>query len=198
MNFKQSSVPYTLDLVKWWPSTFTKEQVVELMGNEMDEPQFNSVYEITNFITDWFGLEYVNHRIDDAFNHFGVKSHSPYIDPSVMDFVKTIPIEMKKCLSHHKYVFYQAMAHRVPEFVVTRPKEGLNTPPTYFLENEAAILELIGIYLRFDNLKIFNYLDFDVVQRYLKDIKQRFEEKFRVAWTLINLSVWLEEHDTYS
>lgn len=195
LSFKQSSMPYTLDLVKWWPSTFTKEQTIELMGHKIDEPEFDSVYEICNFITDWFGLEYVNYRIEDAFNHFGVKSHSPYVEPSVMRFIKTIPIEMKKCLSHHKYIFYQAMAHRVPEFVTTRPKEGLNTPPQYYLENKANILLLVGVYLRLKNLKIFDYLDFDIVQKHLLNLNEDFENKFRVAWTLINLSVWLEEHN---
>jgi len=195
LELKTKDVPYSLDMVKWWPSTFTKKETINLMGYEAEEPKFNNVYEITNFITDWFGMEYVNNRIYDYFNHFDMKSHTPYINSSVIDFTKTIPVEMKKCLSHHKYIFYQAMAHRVPDFIVTRPKEGLNTPPQYYLENKANILLLVGVYLRLKNLKIFDYLDFDVVQKHLLNLNEDFENKFRVAWTLINLSVWLEEHN---
>ena len=195
LKLKKEKPKYNLDMVQWWPSVFTKEETYELMNYEGYNPEFDSVYDICNFITDWFGVEYVDNRMSDYFTYFNMKSHNPYTDPSVLEFTRSIPIEMKKCMAYHKYVFYQAMAHRVPDYVIERPKQGLNTPPVFYLENKASILELVGIYLRFNTLKIFKYLDFDVVQKHLKDLNINFENKFRMAWALISLSIWLEEND---
>ena len=196
MKFAKSNKKYNLDMVGWWPGNFTKEQTMKFMNYEIDEPEFESMYDITSFVLDWFGEEYVNNRLETYSKNFGITFHTPYIDDEMISFVRTIPIEMKKCMEYHKYIFYQAMSHRVPEFVIERPKSGLNTSPVYFIKNFDKIAELIGIYLRFNNLKIFQYIDFDETQKFLLGFKSNFDKTFKQIWSLLNLSIWLEIHNS--
>jgi asparagine synthetase B (glutamine-hydrolysing) len=178
---------YTLNLVDWWTGTFSKKEIEEMLGvgSCFEEISFFSVDEILEFIFEWFGREYVDNRIKDFSEHFGITCYTPYVDDELVEFIKTIPIELKKCLNHHKFIFYQAMQHRLPNSIIQRPKEGLNTSIEYFKKHQSDIDELISTYIIDKNARIHNYIDIDIE-------KYDFNQK----WSLLNLAIWMEHHDT--
>lgn len=177
---------YSLDYVDWWTGTFIREEVERLTGKKQMEHVFETVMEIVEFIFEWFGREYIDNRLEDYGRYFNVECVTPYMDENVVSFIKTIPIEMRKCINHHKFIFYEAMAHRVPGYVVERPKEGLNTSQSYFDSHEGDVAELVVDYLLDRSMKIYNHIDYDE----LKTITMNFDK----TWLLLNLSIWMEHN----
>jgi asparagine synthetase B (glutamine-hydrolysing) len=174
---------YSLDLVNFWTGVFSRREVEKLTGNKQSDPTFSTVREAIDFIFEWFGREYVDKRLEDYGNYFGVNCITPYINEDVIKFVKTIPIELKKCLNHHKYIFYQAMGHRLPNYIIERSKEGLNTSLDYFNSHMEDIHILVEEYLTDKTMKIHNYIDFN-----------QADLDFDQLWSLLNLSIWIEHN----
>lgn len=177
---------YSLNHVDWWTGTFDMKDVERLTYTKQKDHSFDNLTEIIDFIFEWFGREYIDNRLEDYGKYFGVECVNPYMDDAVVNFIKTIPVEMKKCMNHHKYIFYEAMAHKVPGYIVERPKEGLNTSLSYFESHEGDIAELVVEYLLDKSMKIYNHIDYDE----LKSVMMNFNK----TWMLLNLSIWMEHN----
>lgn len=185
-SLKQRS-QYQLNMVQWWTGTFSRGEVGRLTGEWKDDDiYFDTATQIINFLFEWFGREYVDNRLEDYGKYFGVQCITPYIDDDLVSFVKTIPIEAKKCMNQHKFIFYEAMAHKVPLYVTQRQKEGLNTSHKYFELYKNAIAELTTEYLHDSGSKIYKYIDY----------VELFWGEFTPDqwWVLLNLSIWMEHN----
>jgi asparagine synthetase B (glutamine-hydrolysing) len=186
INAYKTQPNYTLDMVNWWIGTFNKYEIEKLTGNKQVDLIFDNISDIVHFIFEWFGREYVDNRLEDYGRAFGVECVTPYIDENVVNFIKTLPIELRKAINHHKFIFYEAMAHRVPEYVVQRPKEGLNTSQSYFDSHEGDVAELVVDYLLDRSMKIYDHIDYDELQTMTMN--------FDKTWLLLNLSIWMEHN----
>lgn len=177
---------YQLGMVQWWTGTFSRNEAERLTGEFQGDMYFDTATQIINFLFEWFGGEYVDNRLEDYGKHFGVECVTPYIDDDLVHFIKTIPIEAKKCLNQHKFIFYEAMAHKVPMYVALRQKEGLNTSHKYFELHRDAISELTKEYLYDTKSKIYDYIDYS----------ELFMGQFTPDqwWVLLNLSIWMEHN----
>lgn len=188
INSHYHRTKYNLDFVNWWSGGFSKEEVERLTGESQEDMEFNTADEIIDFIFEWFGREYVEKRTEDYGNYFGVNCINPYMNEELVDYIKRIPMEMKKSMNYHKYVFYQAIGNRVPSYIIEREKEGLNTSLIYFMDHSKEISELIDEYLKDTQRKIWNYID-------RKQLVIDNLDLIRMM-SLLNLSIWMEHNDT--
>ena len=185
---------YRLSQPKWWNSPFTDEEIFKLMNVHKSEITFTSIFEIENFILEWFGKLYTIDRPADIAKIFGVTFFTPYMEKSIIDMTRKIPVELKKALNYHKYIFYQIASEKLPWYILSRKKGGLDLDVNYFRKKENDILELSNRYLGSRSLKIYNYLDFKIVKKIHKEFRVNFDGIFKKLWLLLNLSIWLEEN----
>ena len=117
-------------------------------------------------------------------SHFNMTHASPLInDPEMVDFCLSLPIEMKYCLGNESHILKESilfpenikehMAQRIYPYIYKTIKPGMQI--------------LINKYLRDKNRKLFNHLDYDIVQKHLGNYVK--------AWNLLSLAVWMEIHD---
>lgn len=139
------------------------------------------------FMTSFFDLGYhivYEMRTKLLGNHFGVDIFSPfYNDPDFVKFCLSIPMEMKYCIGRKKHILKEAFDlskqyKKFPHFDLER---------TLFAYIKDEIRSLSIKYLTNKKSKIFNYLPFDIVQKYI-------EPKNKKTIVLLNLAIWMEVH----
>jgi asparagine synthetase B (glutamine-hydrolysing) len=186
---------YDLSQPIWWNSAFTDRDLFRLMGGtKTPEKTFSSLFEIEDFILQWFGRLYSIERPMDIAKIFGVEYYTPYMDKEVINITRKIPVELKKALNYHKYIFYHIASQRLPECIIKRKKGGLDLNLNYFRSKKEIIDTLVVDYLDDRSLKIYMYISYNMVKYIIKTFRNNFEAAFQKIWLLLNLSIWLEEN----
>ena len=130
--------------------------------------------ELIYFVYDWYTK--LSRKL---FFDYGMKS--PYFDDEVISFYKNIPIEYQL----DKKLIKQLVKMKLPDFIYNR-KKGI--PPIgktqWYEEHQLEIDKIEDKYLKSPDMKIYNWLDYDLVMKHKEDYHKK--------WMLINLSIWLE------
>ena len=138
------------------------------------------------FMTSFFDLGYhmVYKRRTKVFgDHFGLKIYSPfYNDPEFVNFCLSIPMEMKYCMGRKKHILKESF-----DLSQYRKLPHLDLERSLYNHIRNEIERLAYKYLTNKGNRIFDYLPFDVVQKYLKHDSKR-------TIVLLNLAIWLEVH----
>jgi len=181
---KHKKINY-LDIVNWWTTKFTQDDIKKLLSIELDRLPNLNLHDSIKWIFDFFGKEYYFDRLDDFSNHFNVKWITPLLDKSFIDYSLSIPVESRYCVPFTKYILYESFRHRMPSFVLKRKKHGLNVSSEFFNKKKNDIDLLIKEFLYDKSMKIYSYMDYN------ESIKQ-IESGFQKMWLLLNLSIWME------
>jgi hypothetical protein len=108
---------------------------------------------------------------------------SPYFDNNVLSFYKTLPLKYQV---NKKLIRCLAMT-RLPQFILSR-KKGI--PPigqtTWYINHNDEIKKLVGEYLK-PGMPIYDYLNYELVQKHIQD--------YHKMWLLLNLAIWIEQHE---
>jgi asparagine synthase (glutamine-hydrolysing) len=111
----------------------------------------------------------------------------PFTDNNLIDCSLKIPSELKINERMQKYILRKAFRGYIPDFVLTRDKEGF-TPPFHLWYGKS--YEWIMDYL---NSFEFSFLDNSKIKKYVKGIlesKTDVYEKNMAVWIIINLAAW--------
>lgn len=187
LKFRRTK-PRLENLVTWWSSNFDDWDIYKMGVKKDPLPEFQSVNEALYFLYKWYGEQYLFDRREDYLQ--GFEWHTPFLDDTFVNYTFTVPMELKNCMGHHKFVLYETMHDRLPMEIIQRPKSGLMTDFDYYRDNYESILELVAEFLDSKSMKIYNHLDYDAVQGHI----DYFD--FIKVWSLLNLSIWMETHET--
>jgi len=163
---------------------FTHDEMKELWV----EPAKNIIDPSTQatFMSSFFDLGYhmvYEMRTKVFGDHFGLDIYSPfYNDPGFVNFCLSIPMEMKYCVGRKKHILKESFDlscyRKLPHFDLENKLFG-------YIRTE--IGKLANKYLTNKKNKIFNYLPYDVVQKYLSPDNKK-------TIVLLNLAIWMEVH----
>ena len=120
---------------------------------------------------------------------FSLETRIPLIDHKLVEFVSTIPPELKMKNGKKKYIFLEAMKYLLPEEVLNRPKLGFAFPLNLWLRNE--LKPLVEFVLSPEIMKkrgFFNYIN---VQKLIEDFNKGRELNYRKIWGIIILELWI-------
>ncbi len=118
----------------------------------------------------------------------GLKIRSPFLDNSLLDFILSIPFNLKVNKLESKYLLKKLMRGRLPHKIIYGPKKGLSVPVGLWIKKEAK--GIVTDYLSETNLKRLGYFDVTYVQNLLNKHFSGNEDNTFKIWSLFNFCIW--------
>jgi len=161
-------------------SIFNNDDLIDLglepISIELKEDRLDHY---TKAMFDWGYKTVYEQRTKVFMKYFDFKTFSPYVnDIEMVNFCLSLPMEMKFCLGRGKHILKEAIP------VVKNHLTNRIFPNIYeTIKPEFEVL--IDKYLKNKKRKIFSYLPYNKVQKYLNG-------GFLKKWILLNLAIWME------
>ncbi|SDQ35581.1 asparagine synthase (glutamine-hydrolysing) [Chryseobacterium soldanellicola] len=106
---------------------------------------------------------------------------TPFLDIDFAEFCIQLPEQLKLSNDNDKIILREAMGSYWTETIRKRHKQGFGMSVKSWFE-EDNLVNLSNDLLKDRNQKVFNYIDFDATQKYLK--------KDHKHWNLLQLALW--------
>jgi len=121
-----------------------------------------------------------------------LEARVPFVDTKVMDFAARIPVDQKIQGRRTKIILREALAGRVPEDIISRPKRGFGTPIDVWLRGQLATL--VQDVLSPANLRDRGYFRPEYVEWLLTQQRTGKRDFSQHIWALLVFELW---HRTY-
>jgi glycosyltransferase involved in cell wall biosynthesis len=121
-----------------------------------------------------------------------LEARVPFVDTRVMDFAARIPVSQKIQGRRTKIILREALAGRVPDEIISRPKRGFGTPIDVWLRGELS--SLVEQVLSPANLRQRGYFRPEYVQWLLDQQRLGKRDFSQHIWALLMFELW---HRTY-
>lgn len=130
-------------------------------------------------------------KTDRASMAVGLEVRAPLLDYKLVEFVNSIPAELKLRGLTTKYLFKKLMEKKIPKEIVWRPKKGFGIPIAFWIKKELKdfTLELFN-QAKIKREGIFNY---SYINQLLKEHFSGKKDHRKLLWTLMVLEMWLEK-----
>jgi asparagine synthase (glutamine-hydrolysing) len=124
-------------------------------------------------------------RVDKMGMGASVEGRVPFLDHKFVEFVMSIPSEIKTRNRELKYILKKAVRGVIPDEIIDRKKQGFAVPIREWIDDE------LGAHMSRE-LKKFcdesDLLEWSEVERALNDPRRR-----PTTWTLLNSALWWKE-----
>jgi asparagine synthase (glutamine-hydrolysing) len=119
-----------------------------------------------------------------------VEVRVPFLDNEIVDFLLTVPPELKLHGRTSKYILRQAVKGLVPDAVLRRRKAGFGAPIRTWLRRD--LREMVDDLLCPDQIKKRGYFEPRAIQALILDDREgRADNTYRI-WALLTLELWLQ------
>lgn len=127
-------------------------------------------------------------KVDVASMANSLEGRSPMLDHMFMEFVASIPSELKLRGFTKKYIFKKALRNLLPEDILNRPKMGFGVPVGSWLRYE--LKDYAWDLLMSKNASERGYFNRKEIETLLSDhIEGRTDQTYRL-WNLLMLELW--------
>jgi asparagine synthase (glutamine-hydrolysing) len=130
-------------------------------------------------------------KVDRMTMAHSLEARVPFLDRGMMELSRRIPARLRLRGLTTKYLLKQAMTDRLPASVVRGKKRGFNVPMPGWLAGE--LREFLNDTLSPSRVRAQGLFDPAAVQRLVEQHGARQVDHSRALWTLLVLSVWMED-----
>jgi asparagine synthase (glutamine-hydrolysing) len=130
-------------------------------------------------------------KVDRMSMAHSLESRVPFLDRAMMEFARTIPAELRLRGLTTKYLLKRAMAGRLPASVTSGKKRGFNVPMPAWLAGD--LRDYMRDQLAPARVRAQGLFAPAAVTRLMDEHVERVRDHSRALWTLLVLSVWLDE-----
>lgn len=121
-----------------------------------------------------------------------IEARAPFVDHELMEFMATVPPELKIRGFDKKYLLKRAFAGRLPKEILYRRKQGFTVPLTVWFRNELS--PLIRRVLSKERIEGMGLFRWPTVERMLEEHMSHRENHHSRIWALLIFMLW---HETY-
>jgi asparagine synthase (glutamine-hydrolysing) len=129
-------------------------------------------------------------KTDRASMHYGLEARMPFLDHSIYEFSKSLPLNYKISKNSSKIILKKLLKRYVPENLFERPKQGFLVPLKEVINHEIIQVEKL---LNEENILKHQILDFEKVQNELNSFKNSSNYNQYNLWDVIILQLWLKD-----
>src|SRR6266404_309724 len=119
---------------------------------------------------------------------FGVEVRVPYIDNEVVDFLATVPPQLKMRGTVRKYLLKQALRGLVPDHILNRKKAGFGAPIRTWIVSD--LKEMIADLLCEANIRKRGFFDPAYVRRLIRENGEGFHDHNYLIYVLLSFELW--------
>ena len=117
-----------------------------------------------------------------------VETRVPFLDNEIVDFMCTVPPELKIRGMTSKYLLRKAVKDLVPEQIIRRRKAGFGAPIRTWLRRD--LREMVDDLLSPGRIAARGYFDAAAVRRMIEDDRKGSADNTYRIWALLTLEVW--------
>lgn len=131
-------------------------------------------------------------KVDKSTMAASIEARVPFLDNELVDYVMSLPSEIKLKGGEKKGLLKKALRGVVPDQILDGPKMGFSVPYENWLKgplHDYLVDKTHSIYIR--QLGLFNY---SLLDKRIKDHKNSNSDYGFQLWKLLNLCVWLEKN----
>ncbi len=122
----------------------------------------------------------------------GLEVRVPLLDHKLVEFVSSLPSDLKVRGLNLKYVFKKALRGFLPDETLSRPKAGFHVPVPMWLKGE--LKEMVREYLSKRALKKQGIFEPEFVAKMVDDQLEGKEDYSRNIWGILMFCLWEKEH----
>jgi asparagine synthase (glutamine-hydrolysing) len=131
-------------------------------------------------------------KVDRASMANSLEVRVPLLNKVMMDYVNTLPFDLKLKGFTRKYIFRQAMRGKLPDEIIDRPKKGFGMPIAKWLRGElkGLMMEMLS-----DNrLRESGVFEPAYVARLVDDHLAMRSDNRKQLWSLLVFQMWYERY----
>ncbi|MFN8371326.1 MAG: asparagine synthase (glutamine-hydrolyzing) [Anaerolineae bacterium] len=133
-------------------------------------------------------------KVDRASMAASLEVRVPFLNRDVVDFVATIPFDLKLNGLTGKYILKKSVESLLPREIIYRKKKGFNMPVAYWLAGELRplLLDMLS-QTRIEQQGIFQY---GGVKQLLDEHFAKKRDNRKKLWTLLMFQLWYDRYMT--
>lgn len=129
-------------------------------------------------------------KIDRASTACSLEARVPFLDHILVEFVLSLPSDMKLRGLTTKYILKKSMRKYLPSFIIDRPKKGLGIPVGKWLKSDLKTL-VLDIFSK-ERVKREGFFEYSHIKRLLDEHFSGRRDNRKSIWTLLIFELWYE------
>ena len=129
-------------------------------------------------------------KMDRASMAHSLEARSPFLDHVLMEYVASLPVEMKLRGNRKKYLLKQSLRGQVPDETLDRPKMGFSVPLASWFRHD--LREMLSDTLGSSRTRQRGYFLTKEVDRLIREHSDGSEDHSLKLWDLLILELWEE------
>ncbi|MBN1592841.1 MAG: asparagine synthase (glutamine-hydrolyzing) [Candidatus Coatesbacteria bacterium] len=121
-----------------------------------------------------------------------VEARVPMTDPDLVEFMATVPVELKIRGLRRKYLLREAMRGILPSILIQKKKIGLDMPYSKWLKNE--LFDFMKDTLNSRKFRESGLFDHIYIESLIAEHVSRRRNNGRALWGLLNFALWYEAY----
>jgi asparagine synthase (glutamine-hydrolysing) len=131
-------------------------------------------------------------KVDRASMACSLEVRAPFLDYTLVEYLATIPPDLKLRGFHGKYILKRAMGERLPPGIATRGKKGFGIPVAKWFRGE--LRDILHDTLAAPRLQRQGIFDPATVQRLLSEHDRGTHDHRKQLWTLFMFQLWSDRY----
>ncbi len=164
----------------------------ELIKQWRDEcPKLTGLNALSHLYLRTYLMDQVLVKVDRASMHYALEVRAPFLSHDVVEFLLSLPANMKYRDGRGKYLLRTLMRGRLPDQILDRPKQGFAAPVAEWLRGP--LKELMTDLLSSTRLKRQGLLNTVEVERLVQEHLNGSRDHRKKLWTLLVFQLWREK-----
>lgn len=127
-------------------------------------------------------------KADRASMYNSLEVRAPFLDYRLVDFINSLPYNLKLKGFTTKYLLKQLMKNKLPNDIINRSKKGFGVPVAKWLNRE--LRDFTNDLLSRDHILKQGIFNYDYVNKILKEHRSKKNDHRKKIWTLLMFQVW--------
>ncbi len=130
-------------------------------------------------------------KVDRMSMAVSLEARVPLLDFRIVEFAVNLPPQMKLYRGETKRILRKAMARRLPEMVLNKPKQGFSIPLKNWLRGP--LKPMLTDLLSADQIRRRGYFDANTVQSWVTEHLDGSANHSHRLWALMVLELWHQQ-----